>query len=139
MSDRLTSLQDTVARLLGSGRPLELAQYLVEGLAQLSEADTAFLSYYSLSNIAHTKTDDPELLTAIAALTTESAPVLKPFFVYFDELSNKEFILSAKEYSEAKKNMYVVHPETGEPDRDFYKHIFPYFKTSEKFNEIAET
>lgn len=137
MADQLAKLQETVARMLGEGRPLELAQYLVSELSQLSTKDTSFLSYYSLSNLAHTKTDDPELLVAISVLTSDSAAVLKPFFVYLDETSNKEFILSPNEYTKATKRNYIVNPETGELDRDFYRHILPYFRTSDVFQKMV--
>jgi hypothetical protein len=122
---------------LGNTGVSKIAAAIVEELSTISPEQTGYLSYTTLSSIAHTRSDDPELLGAIAALTSSTPHVLEVFFVYIID-DNKETALTAEEFSVAKRQGFVINPWSGEPDENFAEHVYPYFKTSGEFAAAQE-
>ncbi|RWN54140.1 hypothetical protein [Mesorhizobium sp.] len=127
---------DEIHRVL-SGDPAErLALALVKALSALTGDRTSFLSYRSLSNLIKSSTDSPELLRSVAVLSSPRLNVLKPMFVYI-AADGEEIVLSARDWTAAKREGFLVDPHSGEKITDFDKLVFPYFQSTTEFQKLA--
>lgn len=113
-----------------------VATSLVEKLAELSGEQASYLSYRSLGNLAGIDADASALLASLAVLTSADLAVLKPMFVYWGD-DEEEHVLSPADFSEAKRQGYVVDPHSGRQNKDYIHFIRPYFTVTDAFSELV--
>jgi hypothetical protein len=110
----------------------ELAVTLVLRLSELRPDQSRFLSYSSVASLASVSADDPRVMLAVSTLTNTTANVLTMMMVIYTD-HDREYILSPSEFTAAKRDGYLVDPDSGRVRPDVLDNTFPYFRTTEAF------
>lgn len=97
--------------------------------------ELSFLTFTTLCRAAGKDKVDMDLLAAINILAGSRLALLDPHALFVDEDEN-EHELSREQISEARATGTLIHPETGEPVKDYEQHLIPFFSPSERL--IAE-
>lgn len=114
---------------------VELCFAILDFLASVKPGQLKMITFRDLVNATGRKQVDSELLTAVAMLTNSTVAVLDARALLVDEDST-EHEISPEDFAQARKEGFLIHPETGLEVEDFERHIIPFFVPTDRF--IAE-
>jgi hypothetical protein len=135
MSANVEDKVKRVSEVLPDGEAAAAAADIVRGLARLTSQEMSLLSYNSLAGIIGWSSEKSELLRSVAALTSPELNVLAVLFIYVG-LDDQSHLLSPADVSSARRNGYIVDPNTGAIDNEFDRRMYPYFRATDEFKAL---
>ena len=113
---------------------LPLSCAIVDYLEKAPNDQLHYITMYTIRSITGKSSNDEELLRAVSILVNTSKPALEMHLMFDDDLTR--FEIKNYEYSKAKIDNLLIHPETGEPVEDFESYIYPFFELTQPFIEM---
>lgn len=114
---------------------VELCFAILDFLTSVNPQQLKMITFRDLVAATGRKQIDSDLLTAVAMLTNSTMSILDARALLVDEDST-EHEISPEDFAQARKEGFLIHPETGLEVENFESHIIPFFVPTERF--IAE-
>lgn len=116
-------------------RQEEVCTCLFDHLVSTQKDNLQLLSYLSIARVCNEGVIDEYVVEIITYLCSDRVNILHPSFVLIDEEDN-EFPLERGEVLAAKRNGFIVHPDTGEQIHEYRDMVFINFSVTEEFLEV---
>lgn len=116
----------------------DICREVIEALSDKPRSELRRIPVMWLANAAHCSWRDEAFQAALTQLTTAPNHPLSLYFVWFDELQNRELSFEAQEVSEFLREHIMPHPITGEPIKHFENKLHPVYRITRVFESHLE-
>jgi hypothetical protein len=129
---RVDQLKAELKERWSENATVELCLRILDVLDGLPDEELRMLTFASFMNAMHREAIDEELIRAVSLLANTSIHALDSRLLFIDD-EEREFEIEKEELAAAKASGEFIHPESGEPVKEFEEKIIPYFVPSQKF------